>query len=1680
MKWKVAVGITVAVLCSVALAQIQAKKTATGSEQTPQKTTAIRTAVTENNGTHVAGSPKPHAMLFPVTDDGQGDPSYTAPADDRVVDPNECATAPVLPVDPNLPVGIDIYLPCTGTWNTNDPDLPGACIGDGADPAGEYYFSDSEWIKVVIPAGRTLMYVDDCNAPADSGHAWPADPDAIFEVVTPKTGTACASGNANWTRLGCFDDNGCPNPPGSAYPYLEHGTYSVVPGGTYWVVIARWPADCTYTNIGWYRVTVRFGVACPMTCDPSAFQELEVAPGDLNSHINDGCFAGKYPPGMGAIRCNQAVCGSSWYQDATNHDEDWYRLVVPGTTNVKLDWYAKAQFPASLKIFKAPTDPNNPCDPNAVPVAQNDANSFVPCTDPNLFPTSTAYHAIIASTPPGTYYLTIAPVSDTPAGFIYTAKVTETNCTVAMGACCDATDPNHPTCTVVLATACTGATKHYWGDGTICPPGNGCWMCPPGANTSSEPVCSDGWYDTYDLGCAAGDTPIIANELVCNAAWCGTSGTFVTGGTNARDNDWYLVDLTNNSNNPIWTAPTDPNVCEARQIYIAVYAEFDAEVLIWNFLDPQNPCAGTVDTSVDVFAKAGDVIEFSYCKTKVADPTHAWGDFFVIVRPAFRGTAREIPCGSHYWLIMQCAGDCDVGGCCTDTGCIADQTYEQCCVLGGHWFGQGTECGPFGGFFCTCDTVPAIVPENEPNCGQPTDTVDGGCNYTPHKFITLPTCSTADPNHASGVCGTISVGFTDPDERTIRDLDWYLYNHTGGDLAMYIGTQFAATIIFRGPLANPAVPCPPPGGYSADLAAGSAGIVYLPAAQATPGWWEIIMTAPFSPTLPCTGGNTYEMIVASGLAGACCGLDANDPTYCVETYACICTDFGGTFMGEGVACTPTLCGPPGACCTPTGGCSVTTQAECTTPNTWKGAGTDCFPNPCVPPEDYWVSVVGGVAVEPGGTGYGPGIWYQYPGAWWNQWWPNEFSLTRQKQVTINFTIQFAGAPPVVAFNYSVSGWPSVSAPPLSADDASVVRVPVSPPITAPGTYTRTTVLPFCPRWVSVDVQSTQDFSIEGRIQHICLTATGACCSTIGTCSVIMEAACVSAGGNYYGDNIACRTGGGCPATCRGDMNCDGRITFVDIDLFVGALAGESHWTHWPCPWINADCNGDGAVNFVDIDPFVALLGRTCPPDSYGACCSPNGSCGVTIRPFCHQDWRGRGTNCGPPNPCVPQGACCRQDGACDNWMTSDDCFTSGGLFQGVGTTCPSGCANVVCDPNAPGHIPEGEPDCYNGYVDQYNRGCEWDEEDSDKFAPIQWGETVCGTTGRFHDPNGQTRADSDWYEFELTTARTLRWRVTAEYPIETQIFESGPYPEFPCYLLEPVSPPQTAAQGQMINIEVSGTPGVYLFRVAPPESWVNPPGLPLSCGWDYQATFGSDGACCDPNGGCAIRTATECADSGGTYLGDNTTCGLPNPCLGACCYADGSCVPHKQMDCTGVYRGDGTTCSPNLCPPNPCDPNDTAEGEPDCYDGYLDTFNSGCDSADPNHPVFEPILLGRTYCANSGTFLLGGNPQRDTDWFSFPVSPAGTIQCTGSSQFTADVVLYKPGGGANACPGKQQLATATAEPGQPAVITQSVTAGVYWVKVGPQSPNTPPCGWHYQLTVQRLSFEAEPESEGDE
>jgi hypothetical protein len=78
----------------------------------------------------------------------------------------------------------------------------------------------------------------------------------------------------------------------------------------------------------------------------------------------------------------------------------------------------------------------------------------------------------------------------------------------------------------------------------------------------------------------------------------------------------------------------------------------------------------------------------------------------------------------------------------------------------------------------------------------------------------------------------------------------------------------------------------------------------------------------------------------------------------------------------------------------------------------------------------------------------------------------------------------------------------------------------------------------------------------------------------------------------------------------------------------------------------------------------------------------------------------------------------------------------------------------------------------------------------------------------------------------------------------------------------------------------------------------------------------SFGACC-LGATCSLETVTSCANLGGIYLGDETTC-TPDVCLyGACCDRYG-CEMLTAEDCAAVagnFLGNGIVCQLDTCPP---------------------------------------------------------------------------------------------------------------------------------------------------------------------
>lgn len=108
------------------------------------------------------------------------------------------------------------------------------------------------------------------------------------------------------------------------------------------------------------------------------------------------------------------------------------------------------------------------------------------------------------------------------------------------------------------------------------------------------------------------------------------------------------------------------------------------------------------------------------------------------------------------------------------------------------------------------------------------------------------------------------------------------------------------------------------------------------------------------------------------------------------------------------------------------------------------------------------------------------------------------------------------------------------------------------------------------------------------------------------------------------------------------------------------------------------------------------------------------------------------------------------------------------------------------------------------------------------------------------------------------------------------------------------------------------------------------------CTNTYSGTYGGDGSVCEigvcPSavlGACCYaadgtcqenQSAGDCVAQGGVYNGDNTTC-TPNPCpqpSGACCLPNGNCAVVERDDCVttgGLYLGNNTACDSGSCAP---------------------------------------------------------------------------------------------------------------------------------------------------------------------
>ena len=451
----------------------------------------------------------------------------------------------------------------------------------------------------------------------------------------------------------------------------------------------------------------------------------------------------------------------------------------------------------------------------------------------------------------------------------------------------------------------------------------------------------------------------------------------------------------------------------------------------------------------------------------------------------------------------------------------------------------------------------------------------------------------------------------------------------------------------------------------------------------------------------------------------------------------------------------------------------------------------------------------------------------------------------------------------------------------------------------------------------------------------------------------------------------------------------------------------------------------------------------------------------------------------------------------------------------------------------PGDRPEGEPTCSNGYVDATNGGCNFNPN---VFGSIACGETVFGTYGTFLTSGGQNFRDTDWYKFTLPTATQVTWTATGEARTRIFILEgncpanslgtavaaacttatltlnlpAGTYNAFvgtdaftgvpcgsryratlstgacavgPCRVSDVTEGEPTCANGYIdaTNGGCNFNPNVFGA---------------ISCGQTVCGTYGTFLT----SGGQNFRdtdwykfTITQTSNVTWTAIGDARTRlfilqgNCPASSLGTAVGDAGTPVTltinnlpagtynafvgtdaFSGVPCGSRYRATLLTQACCLVPPQQ---GDRIEGEPVCFNGAVDTYNGGCNS---NPVISGSIECGETIAGTYGTYLTsGGQNFRDTDWYRFTLSQDQTVTWTATGSARTRVFILR-----DQCPASS-LATAVADPCQPATITMNLAAGSYYGFVGTDAFSGLGCGLGYRVTLLAEKCQCPADFDGD-
>ena len=158
--------------------------------------------------------------------------------------------------------------------------------------------------------------------------------------------------------------------------------------------------------------------------------------------------------------------------------------------------------------------------------------------------------------------------------------------------------------------------------------------------------------------------------------------------------------------------------------------------------------------------------------------------------------------------------------------------------------------------------------------------------------------------------------------------------------------------------------------------------------------------------------------------------------------------------------------------------------------------------------------------------------------------------------------------------------------------------------------------------------------------------------------------------------------------------------------------------------------------------------------------------------------------------------------------------------------------------------------------------------------------------------------------------------------------------------------------------------------------------------------------------------------------------------------------------------------------PEPCDVIcvGVPEGEPTCYDGYDDVFNSGCNGT--GFPFSIQPVGNTTICGESGVYDFGGSTYRDTDWYQIYPCGGVPISITVEAEFG---VLFGFVEGIGDCVAPAFYSYTTAAECTPTTLTEYLPNQPFAIFVSTDSWDTSYlCGSEYSLTIEGYTEHCDP------